>query len=392
MPDTGVTRSYDFTVSYQDIAPDGVKRPGVVVNGQFPGPLIEANWGDWIEVKLTNNLDNEGTSFHWHGLRQKESQWMDGIPTVSECPVVPDGTFTYRFHADRYGTSWYHSHYSAQYSGGAFGPLIIHGPKHEEYDIDIGPVITSDWYHQSYYDLVNATMNAPDPGRPPFSDNILINGKNNFPCANATSGQECTPNAGLSKFKFESGKKHLLRLVNPSADAMIKFSIDGHKLKVISNDFVPIKPYTTNAVTLAVGQRTDVIVEGLTNVTSAWMRADTGPAGPASCSINSGVSPVALAGVYYDDADTSAVPTSTSSVTQAQLLTCKNDDLSETVPYYCLAPDNSDVTTKKIDINLVKNATGNYEWTMNNVTFRGDYNDALLLQVNQGNTTFEPEW
>ena len=44
MPDTGVTRTYDMTVAYQTIAPDGVTRNGLVVNGQFPGPLVEANW------------------------------------------------------------------------------------------------------------------------------------------------------------------------------------------------------------------------------------------------------------------------------------------------------------------------------------------------------------
>lgn len=44
MPDTGVTRYYNFTVSYQTIAPDGVQKDGIVINGQYPGPLIEANW------------------------------------------------------------------------------------------------------------------------------------------------------------------------------------------------------------------------------------------------------------------------------------------------------------------------------------------------------------
>jgi hypothetical protein len=50
MPDTGVTRFYSFNVSYQQIAPDGVQKNGLVVNGGFPGPLIEANWGDWYTL------------------------------------------------------------------------------------------------------------------------------------------------------------------------------------------------------------------------------------------------------------------------------------------------------------------------------------------------------
>lgn len=44
-PNTGMTRHYDFTVSNMVIAPDGVEKNAVVINGQFPGPTIEANWG-----------------------------------------------------------------------------------------------------------------------------------------------------------------------------------------------------------------------------------------------------------------------------------------------------------------------------------------------------------
>jgi hypothetical protein len=43
----GVTRYYDFTVSRATQAPDGVTVPMIVVNGEYPGPPIEANWGDW---------------------------------------------------------------------------------------------------------------------------------------------------------------------------------------------------------------------------------------------------------------------------------------------------------------------------------------------------------
>jgi len=37
-----------------------------MVNGQIPGPTIEANWGDWVEVTVTNNIPDEGTSIHWY--------------------------------------------------------------------------------------------------------------------------------------------------------------------------------------------------------------------------------------------------------------------------------------------------------------------------------------
>ena len=59
-------------------------------------------------------------------------------------------------------------------------------------------------------------------------------------------------NAGLSKFSFQSGKKHRLRLINAGADSVQKFTIDRHKMTVIANDFVPVVPYETKVVTLGV--------------------------------------------------------------------------------------------------------------------------------------------
>ena len=67
--------------------------------------------------------------------------YYDGVPSVQQCPIAPQKSFTYVFQADLYGTSWYHSHYSAQYSGGAFGPMIVYGPSSVPYDIDLGPVM-----------------------------------------------------------------------------------------------------------------------------------------------------------------------------------------------------------------------------------------------------------
>lgn len=130
-------RKYDFTVKRGQASPDGYLRDVILVNDVFPGPLIEANWGDTIEVTVHNEIrgPEEGTALHWHGLLQKETQWFDGVPGVQQCPIVPGGTFTYSFLADLYGTSWWHSHYSAQYNAGIFGPMIIHGPPTVPYDI-----------------------------------------------------------------------------------------------------------------------------------------------------------------------------------------------------------------------------------------------------------------
>jgi len=46
-PNTGVTRYYDWNITKLQCSPDGVETTCLAVNGQVPGELITANWGDW---------------------------------------------------------------------------------------------------------------------------------------------------------------------------------------------------------------------------------------------------------------------------------------------------------------------------------------------------------
>lgn len=126
------------------------------------------------------------------------------------------------------------------------------------YDIDLGPVTLNDYYHKGYFTILEGVMGtdlADESLVRPASDNNLINGKMDFACSNSTGNSTtgtCVNNAGLSKFRFTSGKKHRLRLINSGIAAIQKFSIDNHNLTVIANDLIPIVPYETTIVTLGV--------------------------------------------------------------------------------------------------------------------------------------------
>lgn len=148
----------------------------------------------------------------------------------------------------------YHSHYSSQYAEGLWGPMVIHGPRSATYDVDLGPVTLNDYFHRSYFDvLLDVVGNVTERARRrPVSDNNLINGKMNFDCGNSTTTAKCTNDAGLAKFHFTSGKTHLLRVLNTGSQGIQKFSIDGHMMTVIATDFVPVQPYNTTVVTVAV--------------------------------------------------------------------------------------------------------------------------------------------
>ncbi|TKA75701.1 hypothetical protein B0A49_09002 [Cryomyces minteri] len=393
IPNTGVTRYYDFSIARAVISPDGVPRDSILVNGQFPGPTIEANWGDYIQVTAHNQIENpvEGTSMHWHGMMQKETPWYDGVPSISQCPIAPGATFTYRFRADQYGSSWYHAHYSAQYNAGVLGPMVIYGPTNLQYDIDIGPIILSDWYHIPYFQIVENTVGTDTRKLPPVSDNNLINGRNNFDCSTLPKGSNltCTPNAGFSKFMFQKGKSHRLRLVNTGADGVQKFSIDGHNLTIIAQDMVPVKPYNVSVVTLGVAQRTDVVVYMSDDEWDAiWMRAEI--FGGVTCGGSS--AGLALAAIYFDNATetTSTIPTTTSEV---KLTGCANDYIGLAEPEYAILPSNP-TFTEYLAITLTLNETGHFQWQINGQTFRANFNYPLLQLASQGNTSYpnDPEW
>jgi FtsP/CotA-like multicopper oxidase with cupredoxin domain len=286
----------------------------------------------------------------------------------------------------------YHSHYSAQYSGGVYGAMIIHGPndspKCAGYDEDLGPVLVGDWYHKSYFQLVNQTMSPK--GGPPQSQSNLVNGRANYPCQNTTKA--CTPNAGLSKFKFESGKKYRMRLINPSSEALQKISIDGHKFKVIAQDFVPLVPYETDLITLSVGQRTDVIVEATGDSKSSFWFRSTLQANGKSCSLVDGINSNATAVIYYEDASPNAIPKSTSTITADRILNCENDPAANSVPLFPLTSEPvGELFTQTFNIDLFNNGTHNL-WAINNITARVDYEVSQLYEASQGTLKPQPQW
>lgn len=379
-PDTGVTRYYDFTVSKTRCAPDGVEIDCLLANNQFPGPTIEANWGDWIEVKVHNNLSDAGTAMHWHGILQKDAQWMDGVPGYTQCPIAPGEDYTYRFRADLYGTSWWHAHYSAQYGSGLVGPMVIYGPKNEQDDLDLGPVMLQDWFHTYYQEEVDGLFNEIPNAIVPRGDSNTINGKGSYPCSK--TDKKCSDDMPMATFSFQSGRMHRLRLINPSSAATQKFTIDGHRFRVIATDFVEIEPYDTDVITLGVGQRSDVLVYGTGEPTDAvYMRAFR----PTSCALSNGGEEV-VAAVYYEDANRKHLPDSQPGP-NAYNEYCGNDPLEDTVPTYPLEATEPSVT-EIVPVQLKSNGS-HLVWYMGGRTMRVDYNDPMLYDVNDGQFEFD---
>jgi FtsP/CotA-like multicopper oxidase with cupredoxin domain len=242
-----VKKTLVITSGSQDF--DGTVRPAFLINGGTPGPLIEANWGDTLEITVSNLLTDNATTIHWHGIRQIGTNDQDGVPGVTECAIPPLTTRVYKFVASSYGTGWYHSHALSQYGGGIRGPMIIHGPSSSNYDLDMGTVMVDEVYAQTIFQM--AWNIARLRGPLPAPVNYLLNGKNKAVDGSKGKSMEWT---------VEPGKKHLFRIINSSAQASYVMHFDNHQMTVISADYVPIKPYTTDALFVSPGQRYNVIV------------------------------------------------------------------------------------------------------------------------------------
>jgi FtsP/CotA-like multicopper oxidase with cupredoxin domain len=97
-------------------------------NGQYPGPLIRVPQHAEIVVQFTNRLD-QPTTIHWHGVRLDNR--FDGVPDLTQEPVPPGGSFTYRVRFPDAGIYWYHPHVreDIQQDLGLYGNLLVRSPR-----------------------------------------------------------------------------------------------------------------------------------------------------------------------------------------------------------------------------------------------------------------------
>lgn len=95
---SAATVTYDFSVGWVTANPDGAfERRVMGINGQWPIPHITADVGDHVIVNVMNQLGDQPTGIHFHGLYQNGTANMDGPVGVTQCPIAPGMSFKYEF-------------------------------------------------------------------------------------------------------------------------------------------------------------------------------------------------------------------------------------------------------------------------------------------------------
>ncbi|XP_058802855.1 uncharacterized protein LOC131670893 [Phymastichus coffea] len=280
------------------VSADGVQKRIYAVNRQVPGPLVEVCEDDLVVVEVRNQMLSESTTIHWHGFNQKNTPYMDGVPYVTQCPILPGQSFTYSFEATTMGTFFWHSHIGSQKADGMFGPMIVNRRDlitavKALYDQDEHRMIISDWNHLPGDSGITRMYHYKPDVRP---KSILVNGRGHYRQFEVDDGSTVyTPPA---VFPVDKDKKYRIRLINAGAqDCPIEMSIDNHTMIVISLDSNDIVATEVDWITIWQGERVDFIVRTNQKPDNYWIRYR----GYSTCRNNatSGVYQVAI--LHYNE-------------------------------------------------------------------------------------------
>ena len=195
-PVTGRTVSYLLEITNDTISPDGHSRMRALINSQYPGPTLIANWGDMLQITVKNSLKNNGTSLHWLAFFLYPLPPSLQLPRLSEYRQARPSAVAYKPHGwhERFdgmpSASWCDENvcislYAVRYhvvSQPLLRPILRQRrrnhhnqrPATSNYDYDLGTMTLSDWFYWTAFE-VQATL-AGGPGPP--GDNVLINGTN----------------------------------------------------------------------------------------------------------------------------------------------------------------------------------------------------------------------
>ncbi|KAE8694831.1 Laccase-5 [Hibiscus syriacus] len=227
----------------------------ITVNGMLPGPTLEVRNGDTLEIEVVNKVRYNAT-IHWHGVRQIRTGWADGPEFVTQCPIRPGGSYTYRFTIQgQEGTLWWHAH-SSWLRATVYGVIIIRPREGEAYPFPKPKletaIVLGEWWNANPIDVVReATRTGAAPNN---SDAYTINGQPGdlYKC----SSQDTTI------VPIDAGETNLLRVVNAAMNQPLFFTVANHKFTVVGADASYVKPFTTSVIMLGPGQTTDVLVKG----------------------------------------------------------------------------------------------------------------------------------
>ncbi|HEU4354270.1 MAG TPA: multicopper oxidase domain-containing protein [Actinomycetota bacterium] len=197
-------------------------------NGTVPGPELRVNPGDKVRIIVRNEM-TQPTTMHLHGVTVPNG--MDGVPYITQDPIMPGGFFTYEFEVvDPPGMYVYHSHFNSteQVGKGLYGAFYIE------------PKAGFSAVYDERIEVESTLFLGDGP------TGFVLNGKG-FPAT--------------QPIVAEQGDDVLIHLANDGAQ-IHPMHLHGFHFEVVGQDgFVLEQPYMADTLMVAPGQRFDVLVQ-----------------------------------------------------------------------------------------------------------------------------------
>ncbi len=291
--DGDVKEFHLFIDIFQHEVVPGFKFHTLAFNNQIPGPEIRVQQGDKVRVIFKNKTELNHT-IHWHGLHVP---WrMDGVPYVTQMPVMPGQEFVYEFTAEPYGTHFYHCHWGTllHMQSGMFGSFIVENTedpiqKQFPYDREYTLIYSA---HDSNFirnelnamlERMKERMYLMKTGRFDKKRFAVFNTKEEFieaveqgymppyvlsrrsradlPQPNwfTVNGKSypMTPNLYI-----RTGERIRVRLIN-AGQLEHYLHLHGHDFWLVADDGLPLpQPWQMNTMRLSPGKTADIIIEG----------------------------------------------------------------------------------------------------------------------------------
>lgn len=280
------------------ITVDGNYKFMYAINNQFPAPTLVFYDQQVVNIRVYNDMANEAVSFHWHGMFQTGTPWMDGVSMVSQCPIPPGEFFNYQFVASPPGTHWYHSHHGAMRRSGLAGAFIVLSkegtertdtPKVDKDVVflaqdwqaavsDIEVVKETEWLMYSFSKIsgrLGTQMRTYDGSMSSLSHPVsraLVNGKTKSFSDIGNANEKAVP---METFNISRNGSLLLRIIQTGMTGEFKISIDQHRLLIVGSDGGDLVPTWTDYLIINPGETYDVMVFGNNTPGNYWIRLET---------------------------------------------------------------------------------------------------------------------
>lgn len=267
---------YDLHISAQTQSPAGKPVRVLTINGSMPGPVLRFREGDFARIRVHNDLPDEETSTHWHGLLLPNRE--DGVPHVTTPPIRPGTTHTFQFTLKHSGTYWYHSHTQLQEQSGVFGGIVVVPKNGEPVHADREQVlILSDWTNldprqamrmlmrgTDYFGLMRGNsqsiLGAANQGH--LKDYFKREWDRMMPMDLSDMGYHAFLIHGKRATNIEGkpGERVRVRIINASAATYYHLSSSSGPLRIIAADGPAVQPVEVPMFLMGIAETYDLLL------------------------------------------------------------------------------------------------------------------------------------